>query len=59
LETDTERALRYRNLAHEIRTRANAATSDETREMFVKLARDYDKMANYRARTSVSHAQFG
>lgn len=45
METDAARALRYRNLAEEIRIRAAAATSDQTRELFLKLAQDYDAMA--------------
>lgn len=37
--------LRYRNLAEEIRTRANSATSKYIRQIFLKLAQDYDRTA--------------
>ena len=40
-----ERALRYRNLAHEIRERANTATNDEIRQSFLKIAQGYDRIA--------------
>jgi len=45
VDADAERALRYRNLAEDIRTRANAATSDQTRQMFLTVAQNYDSMA--------------
>lgn len=45
MESDAERALRYRSLAHEFRARAKTTTNDETREIFLALARDYHKLA--------------
>lgn len=45
VEADVARALHFRNLAEEIRIRASLATSDQTRQMFLKLAEDYDAMA--------------
>jgi len=45
VDADAERALRYRNLAEDIRTRANAATSGQTRQMFLTVAQNYDSMA--------------
>jgi thymidylate synthase ThyX len=47
VESDAERALRYRNLAHEFRARAKTATNDETREIFLALSRDYHKLAQF------------
>lgn len=45
VDTDAERALRFRNLAHEIRERANCATSAHAREIFLKIAEGYDRAA--------------
>ncbi|HEX5280096.1 MAG TPA: hypothetical protein VFW28_08450 [Micropepsaceae bacterium] len=42
---DVDRALRYRNLAEEIRMRAGHALTDQTRQIFLRVAQDYDTMA--------------
>ena len=39
-------AKRYRERAEEIRTKAAMFTDEKTREMFVGIAADYDRMAD-------------
>lgn len=45
VETDAERALRYRNIAEEIRARVADGASETVRKLILKLADDYDMMS--------------
>lgn len=45
VEADAERALRYRNIAEEIRARVADGASETVRKLILKLADDYDMMA--------------
>lgn len=45
MEADAERALRYRNIAGEIRARVADGASETVRKLILKLADDYDMMA--------------
>lgn len=45
MEADAERALRYRNIAEEIRARVADGASETVRKLILKLADDYDMMA--------------
>ena len=40
-----ERALRYRSVAVEVRARAESMSSAEVKAVFLKLADDYDNLA--------------
>lgn len=45
VEADAERTLRYRNIAGEIRARVADGASETVRKLILKLADDYDMMA--------------
>ena len=45
MDTDSDRALRYRARAEQIRNRAEALTDPAARHMLRTLAKDYDELA--------------
>jgi bacterioferritin (cytochrome b1) len=46
MDEDLSEAKRYRKRAEEIRTKAPSFTDEQTREMFVGIAADYERMAD-------------
>jgi hypothetical protein len=47
MDTAEERARKYRARAEETRAAAEQARSEETRATFLRIARDYDDMADH------------